>query len=391
MGKLIILVGLPGSGKSTYAKEFARTHANTFIFSSDEYRERLLHDVNDQSQNELVFKTLYAEARKCLEQDCTAIIDATNMTRKSRKRCLEKFKDMNIIRECHIIPTFFDVCIERDAARERTVGEEVIRRMTASFEVPMLFEGFDEIVIPEMGELVYHKERWHDVADRMRMFDQKNKHHKFTLWNHCQNVYDCMIEELKQEDRSVIENNNLVSACVYHDVGKLYTQTIDEEGQGHYYCHANYSALWILGAGLTENVYNNIEIAFYAGEHMHIRDIVRGKTETINKYRELFGPILFSNLLLLINCDNFGAKQNVYYVLDKYKDIEILEVTSGKWQGITSIIITWSAPDMGVGEYTLYIKEDGTLEADTEYMDGPRLKFFTRAIMKKFAERISII
>jgi hypothetical protein len=92
-----------------------------------------------------------------------------------------------------------------------------------------------------------------------------------------------------------------------------------------------------------------------------------------------------------MNCDNFGAKQNVYYVLDKYKDIEILEVTSGKWQGITSIIITWTAPDMGVGEYTLYIKEDGTLEADTEYMDGPRLKFFTRAIMKKFAERISII
>jgi hypothetical protein len=39
----------------------------------------------------------------------------------------------------------------------------------------------------------------------------------------------------------------------------------------------------------------------------------------------------------------------------------------------------------------LTIKEDGTIEADTEYMDGPRLKFFTRAIMKKFAERISII
>ena len=68
------------------------------------------------------------------------------MTRKSRRRCLEKFKDMNILRECHIIPTFFDVCIERDAARDRTVGEEVIRRMTASFEVPMLFEGFEEIL-----------------------------------------------------------------------------------------------------------------------------------------------------------------------------------------------------------------------------------------------------
>lgn len=389
MGKLIMLVGLPASGKSTYAKEFARLHADAFVFSSDDYRERLLYDVNDQSQNELVFKTLYAEARKCLEQDCTAIIDATNITRKSRKRCLDNFKDMNIIRECHIIPTFFDLCIDRDAGRDRTVGTEVIMKFAKCFEVPMYFEGFDLITIPAGMDFQYQVTNHFAVSDQMIYFDQKNKHHSFKLADHCSNV----VEALFEAGIEVSKDRALLTAAVWHDVGKLYTQTIDEEGQGHYYCHANISALWLLGCkevGLgTFDIDELLEAAFYAGEHMHIRDIIKSE-KAIKKYKELFGEKRYNNLVTLMHCDNFGSKHNVTVLKEKYEKLRVtdIDVATGE-DGTKAIYFHWSCDDVGFGEFTVYIK-DGKFQADTEYMDSPVLKLFTKALMNNFVDNLEV-
>lgn len=390
IGTLIIMVGLPGSGKSTYAKEFARIHAEAFVFSSDEYRERLLHDVNDQSQNELVFQTLYAEARKCLEQGCTAIIDATNISRKSRRRCLENFKDMNIVRECCIIPTFFNVCIDRDKQRERVVGEDVIMKFARTFEVPMYFEGFDAIYIPAGLKYKYNLDTAEHTSNRMSLFDQKNKHHKFLLGEHCNAVLEGVIYLMDQGKDIPV---SLVTAAMWHDVGKLYTQKFDEEGQGHYFNHANISSLWILGddniRGAVLSVEELLEIAFFANEHMHIRDIVKSE-KAINKYKNLFGEHYFRCLEQLMACDNFGSKHMPALYQKKYEELEIRDIEVAKNDELSTIYITWSCPDVGVGTYTLYIK-DGKIQADTEYMDSPVLKMFTTALMKKIVEDLTII
>ncbi len=390
MGKLIMMVGLPASGKSTYAKELARTHAEAFVFSSDDYRERLLHDVNDQSQNELVFQTLYADARKCLEQNCTAIIDATNISRKSRRRCLEKFKDMDIIRECCIIPTFFNVCIDRDENRERTVGKDVIMKFARSFEVPMPFEGFDDIYVPAGLDYKYVQDNWCPTVERMTTFDQKNKHHKFLLGEHCNAVTEGIMEA---DDEPGAYDIRLAAAAMYHDVGKLYTQTIDEEGQAHYYNHANISALWFLGdkdLACQQWMHERfIDTAFFIGEHMHIRDIVKSE-KAINKYKKLFGESYYNALKLFMECDNFGSKNMPRLLKTKYQNLQIEGIDVAKNDYNTAIYIKWSCPNTGFGEYTLYIK-DGSIKADTECMDSPTLKMFTKALMAKLVEKIEVL
>lgn len=63
MNKLYMMIGLPGSGKSTIAKEISKSE-DAVIVSSDEIRKEL-GDINDQSQNNKVFE----EAEKRLKQN----------------------------------------------------------------------------------------------------------------------------------------------------------------------------------------------------------------------------------------------------------------------------------------------------------------------------------
>lgn len=52
-----MLVGLPASGKSTYAKKLSKKE-NAIILSSDELRKELFGNINNQNHNAEVFKEL---------------------------------------------------------------------------------------------------------------------------------------------------------------------------------------------------------------------------------------------------------------------------------------------------------------------------------------------
>lgn len=390
MGKLIMMVGLPASGKSTYAKELASKLEGHKVFSSDDYRAKLLGDINDQSQNELIFDTLYNDMIAYILNGGTAIFDATNVTRKSRRKCFERLRKVDCIKEACIIPTFFNMCIDRDKNRERTVGKDVIMKFARSFEVPMPFEGFDDVYIPAGLDYKYVQDNWCPTVERMITFDQKNKHHKFLLGEHCNAVTEGIMEaESEPGDYDI----RLAAAAMYHDVGKLYTQTIDEDGQAHYYNHANISALWFLGDKdlACQHVMHErfIDTAFFIGEHMHIRDIVKSE-KAINKYKKLFGESYYNALTLLMECDNFGSKNMPRLLKTKYQNVQIEGIDVAKNDYITAIYIKWSCPNTGFGEYTLYIK-DGSIKADTECMDSPTLKMFTKALMAKLMEKIEIL
>ena len=76
MAKFIMLAGLPGSGKSTYAEELVRKEGFV-VHSSDKIREEL-GDVNDQSKNEQVFTILHKRIKEDLRSGKNVIYDATN-------------------------------------------------------------------------------------------------------------------------------------------------------------------------------------------------------------------------------------------------------------------------------------------------------------------------
>jgi len=130
--ELILTVGLPGSGKSTWANDavsmFDRFH-NHIIVERDQIRQELTGDVRDHSQEGRV--TRVAEERVCtaLTHGTSVIIADTNLRPKYRRnwRKLAESLDAEYIEVW--IDTPLDVCIARDSERPNPVGEEVIRKM----------------------------------------------------------------------------------------------------------------------------------------------------------------------------------------------------------------------------------------------------------------------
>ena len=150
MAKLIVLCGLPGSGKSSYADELMNIN-NTFsdeemvIHSSDAIRAELFGDAGSQEDNGRVFELMHKRTREDLRAGKTVIYDATNITRKARKSAIACAHPTNDIIECHVVWAEPEECIRRDNLRDRKVGPKVIDKMLRRWQSPWLDEGFDKI------------------------------------------------------------------------------------------------------------------------------------------------------------------------------------------------------------------------------------------------------
>lgn len=127
--KVIIMCGVPGSGKTTRAKEIAKKY-DMIHLSSDEYRKRLLGDENCQKNNALIFNVLYEDAKFFVEKGHSIILDMCNVTNKDIKKIMDLFSDLDNKPDFILwkMGTPIAECIERDAKRERTVGPEVIHK-----------------------------------------------------------------------------------------------------------------------------------------------------------------------------------------------------------------------------------------------------------------------
>ena len=139
--RIVVLVGLPGSGKSTWVAQ-----QGGVAISSDELRRWLKDDATDQSIHGLVFKLMRDLVRHRLAHGITeTYVDATNQTPKTR-RAIKKISDHKSAR-CEAV--FFDVpleeCLRRNVLRSRTVPEAAIRAMALKLEPPSLEEGFASI------------------------------------------------------------------------------------------------------------------------------------------------------------------------------------------------------------------------------------------------------
>lgn len=162
MQKMIILIGPPAAGKS-YVASNPENPANFksqgyLIFSSDEYREKLTGDVNNQDKNFLVFKILHNDMFKAINEGKNVVYDACN-TKLSDRRRLFKMIEERCERKPDVIGIVFttslEKCIEQnqDPKRGRIVPVEAIERMLNQLEKnpPSLEEGFSAI---------YTREEW---------------------------------------------------------------------------------------------------------------------------------------------------------------------------------------------------------------------------------------
>jgi predicted kinase len=141
--RVVVLVGLPASGKSSWA----RRHG-VAVISTDELRWLLSDDATNQNIHRLVFAALRYLLRKRLElQRPLTFVDATNSTRHERRVYIKLGQLYDARVEAAFFDTPVETCKERNRERERFVPEWAIDAMAARLVPPTEEEGFESVSV----------------------------------------------------------------------------------------------------------------------------------------------------------------------------------------------------------------------------------------------------
>ncbi len=142
-GAVILAIGLPGSGKSSWFKRHKITP-----LSSDVLRSLLFDDPTEQRFQDLVFSNLRSMLKaRLIARRPLNYLDATNLTPHERQNWIKLAQDYGYEVQAVYFDVPVDVCLERNQRRERVVGEDVMRRMAAKLRPPTFEEGFSKITV----------------------------------------------------------------------------------------------------------------------------------------------------------------------------------------------------------------------------------------------------
>lgn len=289
---LYIMCGLSGSGKSTIATQIANENPSTVIVSSDAIREELTGNYEDQEHNEEVFKIFHDRIRKNLENKKNVIADATNLTMKSRRAIMMKVNGLEVHKVCVIISKPFEQCKIDNLNREHPVPNEILDKQIRRFQIPFYEEKFDEIQIYNLSIRGYMV---NDISlEKMKGFDQKNQHHTMDLFEHCKYVSRLFSTKYAYPARFRI-------GALYHDLGKLSTQTFDENGIAHYYQHHCYGSYQYMTAMYHVDSDVVLDTCFLINYHMMPFGWDTDKAR--QRWKERFGEYKYKMLLDFNECD----------------------------------------------------------------------------------------
>ena len=307
MTTLIVMCGLQCSGKSTEVKRLSEEY-KAEVISSDQLRKE-----HPDWNNDTVFKFLYTRMNNFLSINHNVIIDATNITIKSRRQVFLNLK-VDCKKICYVMNTPYNECLRRLKIRNQLpnyhfVPEEVLEKYYQSFEIPFYKEGWDDILIHNIPDYDDSALTLDNLGKACIGYNQQNKHHTQDLGQHMVTVGN-LLKEWGCE-------KTLIDAGYYHDIGKLFTQTLGKDGDCHYYNHDSVGAYILLCNVGLYNGFNFIDgkeyweydksrtlkWLFYINYHMRLHNVITDKS--IKKWKEIFGEELYNNLRTFEKADKF--------------------------------------------------------------------------------------
>lgn len=142
---LIVLSGIPASGKSTYGNRISDNNYDFNLVCPDSIREELYGNASVQGDGNKVFEIAHTRLKLIGCRCGNAIFDATNLTAQRRKELIEIMRPYYDTIVCHFFRPNYEKSREQNEMRERKVPNEVIRRMANQWEEPTTAEGFDYV------------------------------------------------------------------------------------------------------------------------------------------------------------------------------------------------------------------------------------------------------
>lgn len=319
----VMMVGIQGAGKTSIAEaiklkvESRNKENKIIILSSDALRREICGVEEDQSKNDLVFAEMRKRSLEAILKGWSVIYDATNITVKNRKGILTTLKTLKektpIVLQtiAYVVNESINICLSRNAKRERKVPEDVIYKFLHRFQIPIYQEGFDYILFyhtksyeikKKYQSIIDFRHNVWELVNQLLNFPQNNPHHDFSLFIHSMKVYEYLSSKIDKN------NDVLLTAGLLHDYGKLLTKVPNKKNPqiSSYYGHANVGTyelmtkLDMLGIRSLEEIVMCLALINY---HMDVFNWHLEDQEFIEKKIKFLGSFFINNLLLLHDAD----------------------------------------------------------------------------------------
>lgn len=251
MAKFLMLIGLPGSGKTTYARSLLQTNEDWVHLSSDEitHRNRLPGESVDYQNT---FEEMYQQSAFHLENGTNVIYDATNLASKRRKSILNRIEKFDPETEAIVFLTPYEMLKKRNSRREDAdrVPDSIIERYIRAFQLPRKDEKFDWIRIlskpPLAGintaELKRQAFSYEEYETFFQSFEETRPMIESAEMRNLLQQNFKIIEKIKKETPDSDERELLSWTVLLHEIGKAYVRKNLPIEQDNFYGYEHVSA-----------------------------------------------------------------------------------------------------------------------------------------------------
>lgn len=293
-----VMVGIPASGKSTYAKEKESENDRSIRLSSDDIRSNL-----ETSDNSEVFEVMNNKLRDAINSNEYDDIyyDATNINRRRRRGLYRNIKswDSEVNVDIIFVSIPYSTAIERNFTRDENekVPDDVVLRMHRQLQVPRIGVDCDSMYIigipifKEVSDVVENPTRVENIFNNMN-HSNKSRHWVAELWlSNTEHNSKWHVENIFTHINMCIENSynkDLKQIALFHDLGKGICKETREDGYSSYFSHADVGAHYYLNyIGLTKYLGRTIpdhelDRIEATRQHMLFHDVIGEKNKMNN-------------------------------------------------------------------------------------------------------------